>query len=73
LDTLYRELLADEGAALLAEVHEHLHRRGETVTLELAGRRVSGVLEGLDVAGGLVLRSADGETMTFHSGELVVC
>lgn len=73
LDTLYRELQADGGASLLAEVHEHLHRRGETVTLELAGRRVSGVLEGLDRTGGLVLRGADGESMTFHSGELAVC
>lgn len=71
LEQHYQQLQQDEGAAIRRAYRTHLAGRGHLTTFRLAasGERLHGVLEDIDDAGALRLRTSDG-LRTLHAGEV---
>lgn len=69
IDERYGMLLSGETAASLAGVNRRLWLNGETVTLDNAGTQLTGIVQGIDEAGALILTAPDGVHRVV-SGEL---
>ena len=56
----YNDLLRGETWASLSGVEQRLWLRGETVTLDDAGHRITGIIHGIDETGALLLTTPGG-------------
>lgn len=71
LDTLYR-VACQDFAAILREANERSHLNGRYVAVDVGGKQVKGIAEGLDKRGGLLLRMETGGIETITGGEVTV-
>lgn len=65
----FNDLLRGETWASLSGVEQRLWLRGETVTLDDAGHRITGIIQGIDETGALLLTTPGGSRRVV-SGEL---
>lgn len=68
-EPIYEDFLAHGPAAGLAEWTRRA-RLGQGCWIERGGRRIDGIAEGIDEGGALLLRTAGGERVTVHAGEV---
>jgi BirA family transcriptional regulator, biotin operon repressor / biotin---[acetyl-CoA-carboxylase] ligase len=69
IDERYGRFLSGETAASLGRVNRQLWLKGKTVTLDDAGNQLTGIVQGIDEAGALILTTPDGLRRVV-SGEL---
>ena len=70
LGEMFRVFEHDGFAAFRAEWERRHLYAGQAVRLHSGQEDVTGMVEGIDVHGGLRVRTADGELRTFHSGDV---
>lgn len=71
LEALYPKLAGDFHE-LVAAAEARSYLRGRWLEADCAGVRVSGVAEGLDENGALILRKSEGDLLTLRSGEVTI-